>query len=341
MNKVFPILLFAVSVLIAGTAAYFSVRGIGLLFAGSFLPVVIMASSLEIGKLFAVSFLYRQWYMMSKMLRLYLSVAVLLLIAITSLGIFGFLSDAYQHTRNQVNLYDSKIETVEANNQMLRNKITLSEQASSESADRQDNNTDRYKQIYDDFVTQQNKTKEQITNRLNTMNEQLSELENSQGGLFSNKDKKIDALKQKQQPERDTIQQQLNDIDNLIKQEYDKFMSKVDQQTTVIVDETDVMSMYKQIDTNNEKILEYKTNIKQTDVGSFKFIADSFGLDVDQAVKWFIIMIVVVFDPLAMCLVIGYNMYVVRDRKAIPMTPAVIPTKVNSTPRTVIKPVHK
>ena len=341
MNKVFPILLFAVSVLIAGTAAYFSVRGIGLLFAGSFLPVVIMASSLEIGKLFAVSFLYRQWYMMSKMLRLYLSVAVLLLIAITSLGIFGFLSDAYQHTRNQVNLYDSKIETVEANNQMLRNKITLSEQASSESADRQDNNTDRYKQIYDDFVTQQNKTKEQITNRLNTMNEQLSELENSQGGLFSNKDKKIDALKQKQQPERDTIQQQLNDIDNLIKQEYDKFMSKVDQQTTVIVDETDVMSLYKQIDTNNEKILEYKTNIKQTDVGSFKFIADSFGLDVDQAVKWFIIMIVVVFDPLAMCLVIGYNMYVVRDRKAIPMTPAVIPTKVNSTPRTVIKPVHK
>lgn len=341
MNKVFPILLFAVSVLIAGTAAYFSVRGIGLLFAGSFLPVVIMASSLEIGKLFAVSFLYRQWYMMSKMLRLYLSVAVLLLIAITSLGIFGFLSDAYQHTRNQVNLYDSKIETVEANNQMLRNKIALAEQASSKSADRQDNNTDRYKQIYDDFVAQQNKTKEQITKRLNTMNEQLSELENSQGGLFSNKDKKIEALKQKQQPERETIQKQLNDIDNLIKQEYDKFMSKVDQQTTVIVDETDVMSLYKQIDTNNEKILEYKTNIKQTDVGSFKFIADSFGLDVDQAVKWFIIMIVVVFDPLAMCLVIGYNMYVIRDRKAIPMTPAVIPTKVNSTPRTVIKPVHK
>ena len=341
MNKVFPILLFAVSVLIAGTAAYFSVRGIGLLFAGSFLPVVIMASSLEIGKLFAVSFLYRQWHMMSKMLRLYLSVAVLLLIAITSLGIFGFLSDAYQHTRNQVNLYDSKIETVEANNQMLRNKIALAEQASSKSADRQDNNTDRYKQIYDDFVAQQNKTKEQITKRLNTMNEQLSELENSQGGLFSNKDKKIEALKQKQQPEREIIQQQLNDIDNLIKQEYDKFMSKVDQQTTVIVDETDVMSLYKQIDTNNEKILEYKTNIKQTDVGSFKFIADSFGLDVDQAVKWFIIMIVVVFDPLAMCLVIGYNMYVVRDRKAITMTPAVIPTKVNSTPRTVIKPVHK
>ena len=103
MNKLFPLLLFCVSVLIAGTAAFFSVKGIGLLFAGSFLPVVIMASSLEIGKLFAVSFLYRKWKEIPITLKLYLSSAVVLLIAITSLGIFGFLSDAYQGTKNKIN----------------------------------------------------------------------------------------------------------------------------------------------------------------------------------------------------------------------------------------------
>ena len=340
MNRMFPVLLFAVSVLIAGTAAYFSVRGIGLLFAGSFLPVVVMASSLEIGKLFAVSFLYRQWHTMRRALRFYLSVAVMLLIAITSLGIFGFLSDAYQHTRNQVNLYESKIESVEANNNMIRKKIQLAEQNTIKSADQSNTNTDRYKQIYDDFVMQQNQTKQQIQSRLDEMNNQLSELERSQGGLFSNKDKKIEQLKASQQTERDQITQQLVQIDQLIKQEYDRFMSKVDQQTAKQVDSIDMDSLYKQIDTNSEKILEYKTNIKQTDVGSFKFIAESFGLDVDQAVKWFIIMIVVVFDPLAMCLIIGYNMYVTNRTVIKQMPPAVIPTKFNKG-KTIIKPVHK
>ena len=340
MNRLFPVLLFVVSVLIAGTAAYFSVRGIGLLFAGSFLPVVVMASSLEIGKLFAVSFLYRQWHVMRRALRVYLSVAVVLLIAITSLGIFGFLSDAYQHTRNQVNLYESKIESVEANNNMIRKKIELAEQNTIKSADQSNTNTDRYKQIYDDFVTQQNQTKQQIQSRLDEMNNQLSELERSQGGLFSNKAKKIEQLKADQQEEREQITQQLAQIDLLIKQEYDRFMSKVDQQVTQPEAVVDVNELYKQIDTNNEKILEYKTNIKQTDVGSFKFIAESFGLEVDQAVKWFIIMIVIVFDPLAMCLIIGYNMYVTTGTTIRQMPPAVIPTKFNKG-KTIIKPVHK
>lgn len=338
MNRLFPVMLFVVSVLIAGTAAYFSVRGIGLLFAGSFLPVVVMASSLEIGKLFAVSFLYRQWHVMRRALRVYLSVAVVLLIAITSLGIFGFLSDAYQHTRNQVNLYESKIESVEANNNMIRKKLELAEQNTIKSADQSNTNTDRYKQIYDDFVTQQNQTKQQIQARLDEMNAQLSELERSQGGLFSNKAKKIEQLKVDQQAEREQITQQLAQIDLLIKQEYDRFMSKVDQQTTKQDMTIDTDSLYKQMDTNNEKILEYKTNIKQTDVGSFKFIAESFGLEVDAAVKWFIIMIVIVFDPLAMCLIIGYNMYVTSGTTR-QLPPAVIPTKFNKG-KTVIKPVH-
>ena len=77
MSKWFPFLLFWVAILIAGNAAYFSVKGIGLLFAGSFMSVIIMASSLEIGKLFAVSFLYRKWHELRWLMKSYLTTATL------------------------------------------------------------------------------------------------------------------------------------------------------------------------------------------------------------------------------------------------------------------------
>ena len=80
--------MFVVAMSIAGCAAFFSVKGIGLLFAGSFLSVIIMASSLEAGKLVAASFLYRKWKDLSWWLKLYLTSATLLLMVITSIGIF-------------------------------------------------------------------------------------------------------------------------------------------------------------------------------------------------------------------------------------------------------------
>ena len=82
--------LFLSALFIAGNAAFFSVKGIALLFSGSMLPVAIMASSLEIGKLFTVSLLYRYWKESSKLLKFYLITASTTLILITSLGIYGY-----------------------------------------------------------------------------------------------------------------------------------------------------------------------------------------------------------------------------------------------------------
>ena len=78
--------------------------------------------------------------------------------------------------------------------------------------------------------------------------------------------------------------------------------------------------------TTNQQILSLKSDMKNTDIGSFKFIAESFGMQVDDAVKWFIIMIVVVFDPLAMCLISGYNMYVIKTNHTQFITKSIIPT---------------
>ena len=101
---------------IAGCAAYFSVRGIALTFGAvsSFtVPIIIMASSLEFGKLIAASFLYRNWHTCNKTLRTYLSLAVLLLIGITSAGIYGYLSQAFEETLNQVEGYEKEITSLE------------------------------------------------------------------------------------------------------------------------------------------------------------------------------------------------------------------------------------
>ena len=101
---------------IAGCAAYFSVRGIALTFGAvsSFtIPIIIMASSLEFGKLIAASFLYRNWHTCNKTLRTYLSLAVLLLIGITSAGIYGYLSQAFEETLNQVEGYEKEITSLE------------------------------------------------------------------------------------------------------------------------------------------------------------------------------------------------------------------------------------
>ena len=81
---------------IAGSAAYFSVFGLSKLFAGAALSVIIMASSLEFGKIIGASFLYRYWNKITLWLKAYMLVGVITLVGITSAGIFGYLSNAYQ-----------------------------------------------------------------------------------------------------------------------------------------------------------------------------------------------------------------------------------------------------
>ena len=95
-NKYFQYLVGLSALLIAGSAAFFSVFGLSKLFAGATLAVIIMAGSLEFGKLVGASFLYRYWNSIANWLKVYMKVGVVTLVGITSAGIFGFLSNAYQ-----------------------------------------------------------------------------------------------------------------------------------------------------------------------------------------------------------------------------------------------------
>ena len=116
MMNLFTLMIGASALFIAGCAAYFSVRGIALTFGAvsSFtIPIIIMASSLEFGKLIAASFLYRNWRTCHPTLRTYLSLAVVLLVGITSAGIYGYLSQAFEQTLSQVEGYEKEIASLQ------------------------------------------------------------------------------------------------------------------------------------------------------------------------------------------------------------------------------------
>ncbi len=127
----FLVLLFLSALSIAGSAAFFSVYGLARVFSGAFWPVVIMASSLEGGKLISASFLYRHWKTTSLLMKSYLITAILMLMLITSMGIFGFLSSAFQDNILPYQVQNQKI-------QLLENEKTEAENLKAERLTRQE-----------------------------------------------------------------------------------------------------------------------------------------------------------------------------------------------------------
>ena len=99
---------------IAGTAAYFSIVGLSEVFAGSTIAVIIMATILEIGKVVTTTLLQRYWSVLGKGIRIYLSIGVFTLMIITSGGIYGFLSNAYQKTANKLELHEGELSVIDS-----------------------------------------------------------------------------------------------------------------------------------------------------------------------------------------------------------------------------------
>ena len=109
----FGILLMLTSLVIAGVAGWFSVYGLAHIYQGAFLSVVLMGGALEIGKLVATSYLYRYWEYTTWLLKTYLMIAILGLMLITSSGIFGYLSNAYQQDAVGIKDVTSRIELID------------------------------------------------------------------------------------------------------------------------------------------------------------------------------------------------------------------------------------
>jgi hypothetical protein len=122
----FEKILFFSAILLAFCGGYFSIVGIATLFSGAIVATTIMASAIEIGKLCTVTFLYRYWKVINKALKTYLLIASLVLMIITSLGIFAYLSSAYQKSSSDFKGKQDKIEMVSSRNNFLKEEIEQS-----------------------------------------------------------------------------------------------------------------------------------------------------------------------------------------------------------------------
>jgi len=225
------------ALIIAGCAAFFSVTGLGVLFSGAAVSVMVMAGSLEFAKLVAATYLKQEWENIKGFNKWYLTAALGLLMIITSAGIFGYLSNAFQ----QQNL---KLQQVDREIAVYSTKLTTNES--------------------------------QIT-QLNTQLGQLSSTQNT----ILDKGKVNSRL--------------LRSIDNK-----DKQVATINKKISSLQDENAK---------NNEEINKIKiANLDlEKEVGGFRFVAEAFGMELKNVVKFFIFLIVIVFDPLAVALIIAFN----------------------------------
>ena len=111
------------ALIVAGCAAYFSVWGLSQLFAGASAAVVIMASGLEAAKVAATTALHRYWKKIAFGLRVYLMIAVTVLMLITSAGIYGFLSNAYQKTANKLEIHEGELKVLTGKKELFEKSI--------------------------------------------------------------------------------------------------------------------------------------------------------------------------------------------------------------------------
>ncbi len=218
------------ALLVAGSAAFFSVFGLSKLFSGAQLSVIIMAGSLEFSKLVAASFLYQYWYSMSKVLKTYLSIGVAILVLITSAGIFGYLSNAYQgatvnfEKQSTALLYkEDRLDQLEEDKTYLKDELEQS-----------------LSSLPENYITAKRKLREDYNPKVLELNDEM--------------------LK---------IKQEIGDL----------------------------------------KVELIETGV---DVGPAIFLARAFDTNVDTVVKYFIFILIFVFDPMALAMVLAWNTAVGR-----------------------------
>ena len=124
----FPFLIAFSALSVSASAAFYSVSGLSKLFAGASFEVIIMAGSLEFSKLVIASLLYQYWDTINKWLRTYLTIAAVTLVLITSMGIYGFLSAAYQETYQKLVVQQNEIEFLDSKAKFYEEDVTRYDQ---------------------------------------------------------------------------------------------------------------------------------------------------------------------------------------------------------------------
>jgi len=268
-NWVFILLLSMAALSLAGTAAYFSVFGLTKLFAAAGIGITILAASLEFAKLVTVSYVYRFWKSIKKGLRGFYVFAVIFIMLLTSVGIYGFLTGAYQQTAIKIESRDSQIAIIENKRNLFVNQL------------------DRI-----------NKSIESSNTRMSTLSNLRTQQEQRLDNLY---DKNNVSSAKRTETQITGSDQQINQMN--------KDISDLMKQTNSV---NDSIAYY------DQKIIELKSNDISSEIGPYKFIADITGSPINRIVNIIALLIICVFDPLAIALLIGINQLMLDNTQDIP-----------------------
>jgi len=379
----FGILTLITALAIAGVAAWFSIVGLMLLFSGSAMSIAVMAGTLEVGKLLTASWLYRYWNETSIWLRSYLTIAVVILMVVTSIGIFGYLSKAAGDQASDTGDAVAIVERVNSQIAREENKITILEDRISSIGGTVDvsSSIEQQEQIRDGAWARVqgdiNYNQEQIEN----VREQLKVDIAQQELVVARLDELVKALQDKgtekivlnertfgadeiqiidygerakelrisQQVERNEIKAEKDRLRTQASNDIKVFQDAIDNyraqaQETITGADNQINQLRNQnsnqqddniikIDLLTEQIdniyvgiislkdekfdAEQKVRTLDREVGPIKYLAQMiYGSEerdvLDQAIRLFILMLVLVFDPLAVVLVIAANQTLLR-----------------------------
>ena len=258
-EKIFPFIIALSALSVSASAAFYSVFGLSHLFAGASTQVIIMAGTLEVAKLVVASLLYQYWGKINKLLRIYFILATVVLMVITSGGIYGYLSGAYQETATQSEFLDKQVAIIEMKQ-------------------------DRFGEQKSDLKIEKEAILKSISDlRIALSNpQQVQYIDRESGQLITTTSSSARRALQTELKtsiaERDITSQQLISI-------------------------TDSIALY------DVKILDAQIgNETSRELGPLKYMAELTGMPMGSVVNWFMILIIFVFDPLAIAMVVAANM---------------------------------
>jgi hypothetical protein len=253
---ILPIVIALSALSVSASAAFYSVTGLSMLFAGASVAVLIMASSLEVAKLVIASLLYQYRKTLPKGLKIYLTTAAVVLVLITSMGIYGFLSSAYQETASKAGTLDSKIALVETKRDNIKTQLSV-------------------------FNAEKESINKSVTDLRNGLSNNVITYTNAQGQVMTSTSSAT----------RKTLEKQL---DQAIERQTE-INSRVDELNTKLFDyETEIV----EVSTNSELAGE---------LGPLKYLSGLTGIPMDRIINYLLLVIIFVFDPLAIALVIAAN----------------------------------
>jgi hypothetical protein len=253
----FPFIIAFSALSVSASAAFYSVSGLSKLFAGAAFEVIVMAGSLEVAKLVIASLLYQYWDTINKILRVYLSVATIILVLITSMGIYGFLSAAYQDTYRQLTIKENQISFL-----------------------------DQKKEFYEKDVARYDQELERISNNISTLsNAKATQIQvrdtTSSTGLRST----VSTAELRLSQQRIEVEEENR--------------KSVQAKREIAADSLQKYQL---------EILDLENNAEVAgELGPLQYLSNLTGISMDKIINYLLLVIIFVFDPLAISLVVAAN----------------------------------